>query len=81
MQKIIVAPSLPRLVNPISGLAICLGTVVFSVAKVGINLYFDILSFLFVLGGAIGFLVMRNNPENHIANFGEGLFILVGLEL
>jgi flagellar motor component MotA len=35
-------------------------------------LYFDILSFLFVLSGAFGFLVMGNNSENHIANFGEG---------
>ena len=69
----------------ILGLAICLGTVVVAVATVGINLYFDILSFLFVLSGAIGFLVMKNNPENHLANFGEGavyfgwLGTLVGL--
>ena len=56
----------------IFGLVICLGTVVGAAATVGIHLYFDILSFLFVLGGAIGFLVMRNDPEKHIANFGEG---------
>ena len=54
------------------GLAICLGTLVGAAATVGIYLYFDILSFLFVLGGAIGFLVMKNKPENHLQNFGQG---------
>ena len=54
------------------GLAICLGTIVGAAATVGIHLYFDILSFLFVLGGAIGFLVMKNKPENHFQNFGQG---------
>ena len=67
------------------GLAICLGTIIGAAATVGIHLYFDILSFLFVLGGAIGFLVMKNDPENRIANFGAGavyfgwLGTLVGL--
>jgi len=67
------------------GLAICLGTITGAAATVGIHLYFDILSFLFVLGGAIGFLVMKNDPENHIGNFGAGavyfgwLGTLVGL--
>ena len=69
----------------ILGLAICLGTVIGAAATVAIHLYFDVLSFLFVLGGAIGFLIMKNNPENHITNFGEGavyfgwLGTLVGL--
>lgn len=54
------------------GLAICFGTIIGAAATVGIHLYFDILSFLFVLGGAIGILVMKNDPENHITNFGEG---------
>ena len=67
------------------GLAICLGTIIGAAATVGIHLYFDTLSFLFVLGGAIGILVMKNDPENHITNFGEGavyfgwLGTLVGL--
>ena len=56
----------------ILGLAICLGTIIGAAATVGIHLYFDILSFLFVLGGAIGFLVMKNNPDNHLSNFGRG---------
>ena len=56
----------------ILGLAICLGTVLGTAATVGIQLYFDVPSLLFVLGGAIGFLVMKNNPERHIKNFGQG---------
>ena len=69
----------------ILGLVICLGTLLGTTATVGIHLYFDVLSFLFVLGGAIGFLIMKNNPENHITNFGNGavyfgwLGTLVGL--
>jgi flagellar motor component MotA len=54
------------------GLAICLATIFGAAATVGIHLYFDILSFLFVLGGAVGFLVMKNKPENHLQNFGQG---------
>ena len=54
------------------GLAICLGTLVGAATTVRIHLYVDILSFLFVLGGAVGFLVMKNKPENHLQNFGQG---------
>ena len=54
------------------GLAICLGTLVGAAATVRIDLYVDILSFLLVLGGAVGFLVMKNKPENHLQNFGQG---------
>ena len=54
------------------GLAICLATIFGAAATVGIHLYFDILSFLFVLGGAVGFFVMKNKPENHLQNFGQG---------
>ena len=54
------------------GLAICLGTLVGAAATVRIYLYVDILSFLFVLGGAVGFLIMKNKPKNHLQNFGQG---------
>ena len=50
----------------ILGLAICLGTIIGAAATVGIHLYFDILSFLFVLGGAIGFLIMKQDQENYV---------------
>ena len=45
------------------GLAICLGTIVGAAATFGFHLYFDILSLLFVLGGTIGFLIMKGNFE------------------
>ena len=67
------------------GLAICLGSIIGAAATVGFHLYFDILSLLFVLGGAIGFLIMKGNPENNMKNFGDGavysgwLGTLVGL--
>ena len=54
------------------GLAICLGTLVGAAATVRVDLYVDILSFLFVLVGAVGFLVMKNKPKNHLQNFGQG---------
>ena len=54
------------------GLAFCLGTLVGAAATVRIDLYVDILSFLFVLGGAVGFLVMKNKSKNHLQNFGQG---------
>ena len=73
MAETIATESKPRKdVMKFLGLAICLGTVFGAAATVGIHLYFDILSFLFVLGGAIGFLVMKNKPENHLQNFGQG---------
>ena len=54
------------------GLAICLGIIIGAAVTVGFLLCFDILSLLFVLGGAIGFLIMKGNPENHMNNFGDG---------
>tara|TARA_E500000178_G_scaffold237763_1_gene234228 strand:+ start:600 stop:728 length:129 start_codon:yes stop_codon:yes gene_type:complete len=38
------------------GLAICLGIIGGAAATVGIHLFFDVNSFVFVLGGATGFL-------------------------
>jgi flagellar motor component MotA len=67
------------------GLAICLGTIIGAAATVGFHLFFDVLSLLFVLGGAVGFLIMKGNPVNHMKNFGVGavyfgwLGTLVGL--
>jgi len=64
------------------GLAVCLGTIIGAAITVGFHLYFDILSLLFVLGGAIGFCIMKGNPENHMNNFGYGAVYfgtLVGL--
>ena len=65
----------------IPGLVICLGTVFGAAATVGVNLYFDALSFLFVLGGATGFLIMKNSPEKHLENFVRAQYILAGRAL
>ena len=56
----------------ILGLAICLGIIVGAAVTVGIHLFFDINSLVFVFGGATGFLVMKNEPKKHVTNFGEG---------
>ena len=54
------------------GLAICLGIITGAAVTVGIHLFFDMNSLVFVLGGATGFLVMKNDPEKHVVNFGDG---------
>ncbi len=73
MDDTLATLSKPRVdVMKFLGLAICLATIFGAAATVGIHLYFDILSFLFVLGGAVGFLVMKNKPETHLQNFGQG---------
>ena len=69
----------------ILGLAICFAIMMGAFLQIGLHLFFDLNAALFVLGGAIGFLVMKNDPENHITNFGTGavyfgwLGTLVGL--
>ena len=69
----------------ILGLAICFAIMMGAFLQIGLHLFFDLNAALFVLGGAIGFLVMKNDPENHITNFGAGavyfgwLGTLVGL--
>ena len=73
MDDTIATQSKPRVdVMKFLGLAICLATIFGAAATVRIHLYVDVLSFLFVLGGAVGFLVMKNKPENHLQNFGQG---------
>jgi len=52
-----------------------------AILQIGHHLFIDINSALFVLGGATGFLVMKNNPENHIKTLDRVLFILAGWEL
>ena len=52
------------------GLAICLGVIVGATTHVGFHLFIDFMSLLFVLGGAVGFVVIKNNPQNHVKNFG-----------
>ena len=54
------------------GLAICFAIILGAVLQIGVHLFIDINAALFALGGASGFLVMKNNPSNHIKNFAQG---------
>ena len=54
------------------GLSICLATIIGAATTVGIDLYLDILSLLFVLGGAVGFTLMKNTSDTYIKKFGDG---------
>ena len=56
----------------ILGIGICFVIMLGAFLQIGLNLFIDLNSALFVLGGATGFLVMKNNPEQHILNFGQG---------
>ena len=51
------------------GLGICFAIMLGAFLQIGINFFFDLNAALFVLGGATGFLVMRNNPAEHPTNF------------
>ena len=69
----------------ILGIGICIAIMLGAFLQIGLHLFIDLNSALFVLGGATGFLVMKNDPDRHIANFGRGavyfgwLGTLVGL--
>ena len=56
----------------ILGLAICFAIMMGAFLQIGLHLFFDLNAALFVLGGAVGFLVMKNDPKNHVGNFGAG---------
>ena len=56
----------------ILGIGICFAIMLGAFLQIGPHLYMDINSVIFVLGGATGFLVMKNKPENHLQNFGQG---------
>ena len=54
------------------GIGICFAIILGAILQIGYNLFIDLNSALFVLGGATGFLVFKNNTGNHIKNFGQG---------
>ena len=56
----------------ILGIGICFAIMLGAFLQIGSHLYIDLNSALFVLGGATGFLVMKNDPSKHILNFGQG---------
>ena len=68
-----------------AGIAICLAIIFGAVAHVDIHLYNDLMSLTFVLGGAVGFALLKNETSDMPRNFGDGavyfgwLGLLVGL--
>ena len=68
-----------------AGIAICLALILGAVAHVGTHLYKDFMSMMFVLGGAVGFALLKNETSEMPRNFGDGavyfgwLGLLVGL--
>ena len=68
-----------------AGIAICLAIIFSAVSHVGFHLYNDFASMTFVLGGALGFALLKNEMADMPRNFGDGavyfgwLGLLVGL--
>ena len=54
------------------GLATCLFSLLGALFKIGIFLYIDIYSLIIVIGGAIGYSLIKNNKKEYILNFGSG---------
>ena len=54
------------------GVLICLAIIVGAVAHVGFHLYNDFMSMIFVLGGAVGFALLKNEASKMPRNFGDG---------
>ena len=63
------------------GLTICLFLIIGVLFEIGIFLYIDIYSLIIVMGGAIGYSLIKNNKKEYISNFGGGAVFLVGLGL
>ena len=54
------------------GLLICFIIIIGAISHVGFNYYNDILSFLFVAGGSVGYGLLKNQNEKFIQNCGNG---------
>ena len=54
------------------GLLICFFIIIGAISHVGFNYYNDILSFLFVAGGSVGYGLLKNQNEKFILNCGNG---------
>ena len=67
------------------GLLICFAIIGGAVVQIGPPLFNDVMSGLFVLGGALGFALLKNKPQQMAESFGAGavyfgwLGALVGL--
>ena len=54
------------------GLTTCLFLIIGVLFEIGIFLYIDIYSLIIVVGGAIGYSLIKNNKKEYISNFGNG---------
>ena len=54
------------------GLLICFVIIMGAISHVGFRYYNDILSFLFVAGGSVGYGLLKNQNEKFILNCGNG---------
>ena len=54
------------------GLSICLFIIIGAISHVGFNYYNDILSFLFVAGGSVGYGFLKNQKNEFVTNCGNG---------
>ena len=58
--------------NRFFGLIVCLIIIIGAVHHVGFNYYNDIMSFLFVAGGSVGYGLIKNQKSKFIVNCGNG---------
>ena len=58
--------------NKFLGLILCLFNIIGVVIHVGPSFYNDILSLMIVLGGALGYSLLKNKKDNYVINFGDG---------
>ena len=67
------------------GLFICLLLILGAMFEIGVSLYIDLYSIIIVVGGAVGYSLIKNNKKEYINNFGKGavffgwLGLLIGL--
>ena len=67
------------------GLFLCLFLIIGAILMIGISLYIDLYSITIVIGGAVGYSLIKNNKKEYIINFGKGavffgwLGLLIGL--
>ena len=54
------------------GLILCLFMIAGAVIQVGLSFYFDILSLLMVVGGALGYSLLKTKNNNYIFYYGDG---------
>ena len=54
------------------GLMICLLIILGAISHVGLHIYNDILSFLFVAGGCVGYGLLKDQKGKFIINCGNG---------